>query len=149
LLLCSLLPAEAAESVGAIEHLGMGLEEAYERFGVPASVFPYRGAEVSHDDVVFYFADHVYLFWYADRVWQIRFDHRYRGDMIGFRMGDTEEAVIDALGVAYERAGDSLIFFLPDSSLTSAAHRGGFPLRLRAFFDADGLRDVYLYRGDF
>ena len=126
--------------------------------------------EPGEDDVVFYYDDHFYLFWYRDRVWQVRFDHRYQGAFLGVRMGTDMDEVIRSIGKPYRRVPEarsgnggaspterseaerneiSLVFFLPDSSLTPAAVRGGFPLRLRAIFHAGRLVDLYLYRGDY
>jgi hypothetical protein len=90
--------------------------------------------------VVFYYKNHVYLFWYQNRVWVVRFDERYKQRFLGLEMGMSRERVLEILDRAFTEAEDSLVFYLPDR---------GYPVRLRLFFTADALSDAYLYRGDF
>jgi hypothetical protein len=120
--------------------LGMTLETAVAEFGAPGQVFPVRGQEAWEDDVVFYYADHSYLFWFRDRVWQVRVDRRFSGSILGLKMGESREKVQSVLGIPFHADNDSEIFILPDR---------GFPVRARLFFTADELSDIYVYRGDF
>jgi hypothetical protein len=119
--------------------LGMDLETAFKRFGTPQEVFSYRSAAAA-DNVVFFYKNHFYLFWYENRVWVIRFDERYEGEFLGLTIGMSRENVLQVLGRAFTQAEDSLVFYLPDR---------GYPVRLRLFFKGDVLSDAYLYRGDF
>lgn len=120
--------------------LGMTLKEAAAVFGPPAQVFPVRGAKVWEDDVAFYYPDHSYLFWFRDRVWEVRVDRRFSGTAIGVRMGDERAEVEKVLGRPFHTGVDSEIFILPNR---------GFPVRARLFFTAGRLSDLYVYRGDF
>ncbi len=121
--------------------LGMTLKTATETFGAPEQVFPVRGRSAWEDDVVFYYPDHSYLFWFRDRVWQVRVDRRFVGTVIGgVSMGDSRGAVEQVLGKPFHVGLDSEIFILPDR---------GFPVRARLFFTDDRLSDLYVYRGDF
>lgn len=120
--------------------LGMTLKTATADFGAPEEVFPVRGKKAWEDDVVFYYRDHSYLFWFRDRVWQVRVDRRFTGTVLGLHMGDSKETVAKALGKPFYVGGESEIFILPNR---------GFPVRARLFFTDGGLSDLYVYRGDF
>lgn len=120
--------------------LGMTLKEAADAFGPPEQVFPVRGAQPWEDDVAFYYRDHSYLFWFRDRVWEVRVDRRFAGMAIGVRMGETRATVEEALGRPFHVGSDSEIFILPNR---------GYPVRARLFFTAGRLSDLYVYRGDF
>jgi hypothetical protein len=129
-----------------VDYVGLTLQEAYEILGVPEEVFPFRGAEVWQDNVVFYYNNHIYLFWYGNRVWQVRLDKRYegnlgpRGDPEIFFMGMERGLVRALLGEPFAEDEVSSIYLLPDQ---------GYPVRLRLFFESGVLTDLYLYRGDF
>ncbi len=145
-----LAPADPVEDKLLL--IGMGLSDAFATLGAPAEVFAFRGAENRLDDVVFYFASNLYVFWYENRIWQVRADGRYGGAFLGLRMGWTREQVVAAVGRPFQEVAESLVFFLPDASLLPGAggrNRGLYPLRLRAFFQEGKLADLYLYRGDF
>jgi hypothetical protein len=120
--------------------LGLDLDAVYKKFGVPQEVFSYRADPAAADNVVFYYKNHIYLFWYENRVWVVRFDERYEQEFLGLKMGMSREDVLDILGGTFTESADSLIFYLPDR---------GYPVRLRLFFKVDVLFDAYLYRGDF
>jgi len=121
--------------------LGMTLKAAMETFGAPEQVFSVRGRSAWEDDVVFYYPDNSYLFWFRDRVWQVRVDRRFDGKVIGgVSMGDSRGAVEQVLGRPFHVGKDSEIFILADR---------GFPVRARLFFSDDRLSDLYVYRGDF
>jgi hypothetical protein len=144
LLLTSAVSAQEARGVpedrALADYLGMTLQEAYAALGVPAEVFPYRGERAEHDDVVFYYDVHLYLFWYQNRVWQVRVDHRYGETALSLSMGAGRETVTAALGEPFYAGGDSLVYLLPDR---------GYPVRARLVFKDRRLHDVYVYRGDF
>jgi hypothetical protein len=120
--------------------LGLDLNQAYEKLGVPFEIFPLRGETAEQDDVVFYYKNHLYLFWFRNKVWQVRLDERYKEDFLGIRIGMTREKVIQTLDCSYKIVDESLIFIMPDR---------GYPVRLRLFFTSNKLKDAYLYRGDF
>ncbi|RKX79024.1 MAG: hypothetical protein DRP87_04555 [Spirochaetes bacterium] len=120
--------------------LGLDPAEALKKLGPPAEVFPLRGDEESQDDVVFYYDNHLYLFWYNNRVWQVRLDRRFEGAIAGISMGDSKEKIIDILGKPFYCDSESCIFLLPDK---------GYPVRARLFFNSDSLYDAYIYRSDF
>lgn len=126
-----------ADPVG---YLGMSLEEVLEELGEPASIYPFRGETPLQDTVVFYYPEHVYLYWFEDRVWQVRFDHRYEGPVMGFGFGAKPSEVETVLGGPSYADEVSLVFELDDAD---------FPVRVRVFFDEGGARDIYIYRGDF
>ena len=84
LLLLSCIPLSAQEVSPAAnpvldlilyeEWLGMEPAEVCARFGAPDELFVHRGATADEDDVVFY-RDGLYLFWFENRLWQLRADH--------------------------------------------------------------------------
>ncbi len=141
LLLLSGLPA-AADGVEAAGILGLPLKPVIEAFGLPQSMFTFRGSDETRDDVVFFYStDHMYLFWYKDRVWQVRFDRRARAMVHGVSLGmsrtEVEAAVPERPLVA---SGDSVYFDLDAAS---------FPVRVRVAFAGDAVSDLYVYRSDF
>ena len=121
--------------------LGWTPEDALDELAAPESLFPYRGELEEEDNVVFYYPDHSYLFWFRDRVWQLRLDRRWSGDIDGVSMGMTLDEVI----AAWERPpinsrDEAPTWTLPDR---------GYPVRIRLYFGADGrLNDLYIYRSD-
>ena len=130
-----------ADDLEVTRVIGMGLKTAVDAFGLPQSMFSFRGTEESRDDVVFYYPDHKYLFWYKDRVWQVRYDRRSTVGFRGLTPGMTRqevEAVVKERPL--ESSGDSLYFDLDSES---------FPVRVRLVFAGSSLSDIYVYRSDF
>jgi hypothetical protein len=149
------LPAESEgwNNTGYLENtpkiaecLGFSIEQVYENYGIPAEIFPFRGEEEWQDNVVFYFPNHFYLFWFQNRVWQVRIDTRYSPYFMGIRMGMSKADVTRKLGEPFYIDTDSIVYNLPDQ---------GVPVRMRLFFSISEpaiiseLTDVYIYRGDF
>ncbi len=130
-----------ADSVEATQVIGMGLKSVVAAFGLPQSMYPFRGSAEDRDDVVFYYPDHMYLFWFKDRVWQVRFDRRatvvFHGVSLGMSRQEVEAAVRERPLVAQ---GDSLYFDLETDS---------FPMRVRVVFGGSTVTDLYIYRSDF
>ena len=120
--------------------LGTSLEEAFESFGVPRKVLPMRGEEPWQDDVVFEYDEGFSVFWYKDRVWQLRFGPGFHGNFSDAGMGSSREKLIAALGKPFHIEEDWMLYHLAGK---------GYPLRLRLFFGKEGLEDIYIYRGDF
>jgi hypothetical protein len=139
-LLLLVLPAGADSSFEPTRAIGMGLKSAVETFGLPQSMFSFRGSEEARDDVVFYYPDHMYLFWYKDKVWQVRYDRRstavVHGVSLGMNRQEVEAAVPERPLMTH---GDSLYFDLA----------GSFPVRVRLVFAGSTLSDIYVYRSDF
>jgi hypothetical protein len=132
--------SDSLKTIDPSELLGLTLDEAYRTFGAPASVFPLRGGESWQDDVVFFYPSRLYLFWYRDRVWQVRLDSRFSGTALGCTIGMKRIEVDAVLGApALEEAGWA-VYLLPDR---------GYPVRARLQFTDGLLRDLYVYRADF
>lgn len=121
-------------------YLGMGLAEAYERFGPPARVSSLRGEAAWQDDVVFSFGSAYALYWTGDRLWQLRFSSGYSGSVFGVFLGDGAEKVISLLGTPYFRGDSDLVFRLANRS---------YPVRLRVSLSGDKVSDIYVYRADY
>jgi hypothetical protein len=119
--------------------IGLNLEEVHQILGVPAEVYALRGPEPDQDDVVFYYPDHLYLFWFENRIWQVRADRRFPGRVFSFSMGASRQQVIEKMGRPILEFPDSLVFHIEDR---------GYPIQARLYFDEDGLADVYCFRGD-
>ena len=136
-----------AEESGPLPHaaeltgkLGWTPEEALSWLGAPVSMFPYRGSVPEEDNVVFYYPDHLYIFWFQDRVWQLRVDERWNGVVDGLRMGMTLSEVTDLWGPPVNDWDKQPTWTLPDR---------GYPVRIRLYFADDGrLNDLYVYRSD-
>jgi len=137
-----LLPGEALFAENNVDLpalIGLTLQEAHQSLGVPVEVYTLRGAEPEQDDVVFYYTNHLYLFWYENRVWQVRADRRFSGQFFTLSMGTTRQQAIEAMGRPVLEFPDSLVFHVEDR---------GYPIQARLYFDEDGLADVYCFRGD-
>lgn len=130
----------AAEDSALINLLGYTLPEAFDTFGIPEEVFPMRGDYDWQDDVVFYYNNNLYLYWYKNRVWQIRADKRYSEPVLGVTIGMSQNEVIETLGDPFYQDKDSIIVMVADR---------GYPIRGRLFFKDNKLEDIYIYRADF
>jgi hypothetical protein len=120
--------------------VGLDLASAVAALGLPQEMFTFRGAEEKQDNVVFFYQDFLYLFWYKNRVWQVRCDRRFTSTVFGLTLGTSREQVERTFLRPLTPNGDSLYFDLGD---------GGFPLRVRLVFTASVLSDLYVYRSDF
>lgn len=120
--------------------IGLDLKSAMSQLGVPQSVYSFRGDDADQDNVVFYYSSYLYLFWYQDRVWQVRCDRRFTHTLFGLTLGTPRDVIMRSFSRPLTPREDSLYFDIDDSA---------FPLRVRLVF-ADGLlSDVYVYRSDF
>ncbi|MGA2976336.1 MAG: hypothetical protein ABSF77_13585 [Spirochaetia bacterium] len=138
--LLAVISGAAADGVDPVPLLGLDLKAATDIFGLPQSMFAFRGTEEARDDVVFYYPDHLYLFWYKDRVWQVRMDRRYDDSVLGLTLGMPRDQAEKLSPQPVIADGDSSYFDL-DS--------GSFPIRVRLVFTQNVLSDVYVYRSDF
>ena len=120
--------------------IGMDIRTVLQSLGAPQQMFTVRGVDESEDNVVFFYPDFTYLFWYKDRVWQVRYDRRSAATVFGITLGMTRDQVQRANPTPMTSAGDSLYFDLQSAP---------FPLRVRLVFAAAVLSDLYLYRSDF
>ncbi len=115
--------------------LGATLEQTIGALGVPKGVRSARGAEAWQDDVVFIY-DTVELYWFQDRVWQVRTNAAY-----GLKTGDSRETAEAALGEPLRRYESDFVYQRPSRA---------WPLRLRLRFgEHGGVTDFYVYRADF
>ncbi len=133
-------PAQAVASApDPTSWLGMDLPRAVAALGLPRDLFSWRGPDAESDNVVFYYPNSVYLFWFRNRVWQVRFDRRFAAPVLGFTLGMSRFAALGSPGRLFISNGDSLLFDVGGA---------GFPVRVRLVFDADQLTDIYVYRSD-
>ncbi len=115
--------------------LGSLLPKVLETLGPPEAVRSVRGPESWQDDVVFQYKG-LELYWFKDRVWQVRAESAY-----GFRVGDASEVVFASLGEPLHRL---------DSGFVYQSVGRSWPTRIRVSFAADGrVSDIYVYRADF
>lgn len=138
-------PAQAPEAPAIILDdpaplLGLGLAEAWPRFGPPHKVLAVRGEAPWQDDVVFSYPSGYALSWSGDRLWQIHFTPGYPGSVYGIFLGDGMDKLVSTLGTPYFSSEASLVFRLAWK---------GFPVRLRANLAAGKVTDLYVYRADF
>ena len=139
LLLVLLVPA-SAEDIEPLRLIGLEIKDAVAACGLPQEMFSYRGPEESLDNVVFYYPDHRYLFWYKNRVWQVRCDRRFAGAVFGFTLGMSRDQAEKSSPWLLVPSGDSLYFDLEE---------GSYPVRVRLAFTSSQLTDIYVYRSDF
>jgi hypothetical protein len=129
-----------AEDFDPTRFIGLDLPGIVSALGLPQGMFSYRAAEEKLDNVVFYYPDYLYLFWYRNKVWQVRCDRRFAGPVLGLTLGMSHEQVERASPRPLTPNGDSLYFDLDSES---------YPLRVRLVFTAGVLSDLYVYRSDF
>ncbi len=133
-------PAPAAVSADLLRGdpatlIGATVGQAVSALGAPRTVRAARGPEPWQDDVVFAYegAD---LYFFKDRVWQVRASAAY-----GIRVGSARDEVTAALGEPLQRYESDFVYQRPSRA---------WPLRMRLRFGADGaVSDVFLYRADF
>ena len=138
LLLAALAPVSPA-AYDLTGLLGLDPAGAQERLGAPAEIRSWRGDSPEEDNVLFYYADHLYLFWFRNRVWQVRLDGRSGDSFRNLTMGMTRADVLIQWGSPPYEVEGSWIYDLEDR---------GWPVRARLFFDDDTLSDLYVYRSD-
>lgn len=125
--------SDAPKDFDPLPLIGLDLAAAYAAFGVPWDVFPFEQA------VVFYYPDHKYLFWFQNRVWQVRVDRRYPDSAMGFRMGDSKAEATARIGRLFQDLGDAVSFRIESA---------GYPMEARLVFEDGRLADLYVYRSD-
>ena len=129
------------------EILGLTPAEAYQKMGAPFEIFPMRGENEWQDDVVFYYSNHVYLFWFKNRVWQFRADKRFEGTILGLKIGLSRKEVNKMIGKPFKNNDSSEVYLNPKNI---TRYETGFPVRMKVFYDDDNMTtDIYIYRGDF
>ena len=119
--------------------LGLTLAESLSRLGPPSSVAAVRGDEAWQDDVAFLYAAGYTLFWYGDRLWQLRFAAPYAGSFYGLFLGDPAEKACSLLGQPYASGPDFLLYRMPGKA---------FPVRLRLVLSEGRVAAAYVYRAD-
>jgi len=118
--------------------LGLTPTLAYQLRGAPAEVFP-LAIDDKRWQVVHFYPDHTYLFWTSNRVWQVRMDKLWTGNLKGVTMGTPRVDVEAALGEPLARGDLWSVWNLPYQA---------FPRRLRLVFTDGLLSDAYVYRSN-
>jgi hypothetical protein len=113
--------------------IGLDPAAAFGTFGPPLEIFPFE------QTVVFYYPDHKYLFWFQNRIWQVRVDRRYELPTMGFRMGEGKAETTARIGRLFKESGDAVSFHIAEA---------GFPMEARLIFEDGKLSDLYVYRSD-
>ncbi len=139
-----ILLALAAGSAAAgpddpIDLIGMDPAQLTAALGAPREIFTWRAADPIEDDIVFFYPDFRYVFWFQSRVWQVRFDNRYAGTVLGFSIGMRRSDVEAAGRGTLQESADSLFLSLDT---------GRYPVRVRLAMLDDRVDDIYVYRSD-
>ena len=122
------------------DHLGWEFSHAIENYGNPVNIFVKRGESADLDTVVFYYSEHLYLYWFHNRVWQIRADERWEGEIDAVRMGMTRKEIERLWGSPINSRDENPTWTLP---------RRSHPSRIQLYFDGQNrLIDLYVYRSD-
>ncbi len=132
-------PVRSQDADAALALLGMDPPELCSRLGLPDEVYPFRGESEAQDDVVFGYSDGLSLFFFRNRVWQVRIEPAYVLDG-ALPFFSSREQVVEVLGEPFAADGDSFIYLLPDRA---------YPVRMRIFFSEQGMDDIYIYRADY
>ena len=122
--------------------LGLRPEEAYRLLGAPAEISAVNDG-AGHLDVIHYYPNFTYLFWFDNHVWQVRLDRRYTASFLGLRMGmtleETQSILSKSLGTPVGTGKDWTVWPLTYQN---------FPRRLKLYFEDNKLVDAFYYRGD-
>ncbi len=122
------------------QYIGMEPDEVWNTFGPPTHLFSRRGDNAAEDDVVFYRSG-LYLYWFQNRIWQVRADRNYSGFLAGIRIGDSLDSVLEKYPDLLSKTAESIIIEI---------NRDIYPVRLRLALDSQGtVNDMYLFRGDY
>lgn len=139
--------ARVKEQIEAFENgptgeriIGFTLRDCYEVLGIPDEVTVMRGEAVEKDVVVFFYEESLYLYWYDNRVWQVRYDERFSGDFRGIRIGMTRSEVLRTLAEPMIREWNLYVYSIDDR---------GFPIHMAVYFERSRVIDIYVYRADF
>lgn len=115
--------------------IGATPEQVIGALGAPQALYAVRGPEPWQDDVVFVY-DTIELYWFKDRVWQVR-----ASSALGLHSGDTRETARAILGEPLRREEHAFVYQLASSA---------WPLRLQVRFAPNGsVSDLFFYRADF
>jgi hypothetical protein len=120
--------------------LSLTLKDAWNRFGPPARLVAVRGDEPWQDDVAFEYQAGFSLFWYRERLWQIRLSKGYSGSCFGIFLGDTQDKALSLLGQPSKAPEGFMEWRLP--------YRG-YPVHLRILTQGGVISEIYIYRSDF
>lgn len=120
--------------------LDLSLEEAWNRLGPPRSILAVRGNEPWQDDVAFEYGDGLSVYWYRDRLWQVRLSAGYAGSCFGFFLGDPADKALSLLGTPDRGESGILEWRLPWR---------GYPAKLRVVTRDGAIAEAYVYRSDF
>jgi hypothetical protein len=131
--------AAAAGPDDPTDLIGMDPAQVFAALGAPREIFTWRAAEPAEDNIVFFYPDFRYVFWFQSRVWQVRFDHRYAGAVLGFSIG-MKRAEVEAGGQGRLQESDGSLFLSLDTSR--------YPVRVRLAMLDDRVDDIYVYRSD-
>ena len=123
-LFISVLARVSADDFDPTRLIGLDIPAAVAALGLPQQMFAWRGAEEREDNVVFYYPDFLYLFWYKDRVWQVRCDRRFASTVFGFSLGASREQVERTSLRNLTPNGDSLYFDLRRREIPPARAAG-------------------------
>ena len=127
------------ENLDPLSLIGKDPQYVYSIWGVPEDILTGRGEKAEWDYAVFHKRGY-YLYWIADRVWQIRFDDTYEGSWKGLKIGTVFPAVDSVLGQPWKIEGNVRIY---------AVTGYPYPLQIRCYFEENSLIDVYIYRSAF
>lgn len=116
------------------------LAEAWSRLGPPRSIQAVRGNEAWQDDVAFDYADGVTVYWYRNRLWQVRLSAGYGGSCFGFFLGDSADKALSLLGTPDRNEPGILEWRLPWR---------GYPAKLRILTRDGRILEAYVYRSDY
>ena len=115
-------------------YIGMKLEDMFNRFGTPRSVYSSRGTEHWQDDVVFTYGEGDFYV-YRDRIWQVGLK-----SVFGINIGDVKAVALLVLGENVMDEGGYLLYNIPG---------GSWPVSLRINLSAGKVSAIFVYRPDF
>lgn len=127
-----------------VSMLGSEISDLFEAELQPLEIYPRRGVEPDEDNVVFYYEGGYYLFLYANRVWQVRYDRTSAELPMGLIIGEGRSFLLSRL------LDEEMIPLSSDNdSVTFQLRESPWPVRMTLYFTDERLDDLYIYRSDF
>ena len=136
--------SSAIDLLDPLTVLGSTIDDIFQADSRPAEIFPNRGVEPDEDNVVFYYDNGFYLFLFNNRVWQVRYDKTFSGELYKLRIGMSREDVLSG-----SLSQQQIPISSGEDFVTFELSQSPYPLRMKLYFMEGMLEDLYIYRADF
>ena len=135
-----IFPFTAQDFSDPLTFIGATLEDVFNSSSVPDEVFSFRGVIEKEDNVVFYYCEGFYLFLFANRVWQVRYDKNFADSISGIKLGFDRRDILELKGIPLIEDENTLVYKIKERN---------YSIRMKLYFTDEKLDDIYIYRADY